>query len=96
VGQYSANDLRIDAALIAQNGRAGRHYYGSSCSNDTRNSLTLYGMIATNLRYGFAYTDGTGYDTRNIIYDANLLYGPPPSFPLTSDQYQIISWEETR
>ncbi|MCX6703670.1 MAG: hypothetical protein NTV02_03205 [Candidatus Zambryskibacteria bacterium] len=96
VGQYSANDLRIDAALIAQNGRVGRYYYGSSCSNNSRNSLTLYGMIATNLRYGFAYTDGTGYDARNIIYDANLLYGPPPSFPLTSDQYQIISWEETR
>ena len=94
VGQYSANDLRIDAALIAQNGRTGRYYYSSSCSNNSRNSLTLYGMIASNIRYGFAYTDGTGYDTRNIMYDANLLYGPPPSFPLTSDQYQIISWDE--
>lgn len=96
VGQYSANNLRIDAALVAQNGRAGRYYYQTSCSDDSKTSLTLYGMIATNVRYGFAYTDGTGYDTRNIIYDANLLYGPPPSFPLTSDQYQIISWEETR
>ncbi|MEY4602379.1 MAG: hypothetical protein RL292_320 [Candidatus Parcubacteria bacterium] len=96
VGQYSADTLRIDAALVAQNGRVGRYYYASDCSNYNRTSLTLYGMIATNIRYGFAYTDGTGYDARNIIYDANLLYGPPPSFPLTSDQYQIISWEETR
>lgn len=96
VGQYSADNLRIDAALVAQNGRVGRYYYSSSCSNSSRSSLTLYGMIATNVRYGFAYTDGTGYDTRDITYDANLLYGPPPSFPLTSDQYQIISWEETR
>lgn len=96
VGQYSLDTLRIDAALVAQNGRVGRYYYSSSCSNNSRSSLTLYGMIATNVRYGFAYTDGTGYDARNIIYDANLLYGPPPSFPLTSDQYQIISWEETR
>lgn len=96
VGQYSANNLRIDAALVAQNGRAGRYYYETSCSDDSKTSLTLYGMIASSLRYGFAYTDGTGYDSRDIIYDANLLYGPPPSFPLTSDQYQIISWEETR
>jgi hypothetical protein len=95
VGMVSEDDLRIDAALIAQNGRVGRYYYASQCNpHNTRATLTLYGMIATNLRYGFAYTDGTGYQIRNINYDANLLYGPPPSFPLTSDQYQIISWEE--
>ena len=51
-------------------------------------------MIATNLRYGFAYTDGTGYDIRNIEYDGNLLYGPPPSFPQATTQYQIISWQQ--
>jgi hypothetical protein len=99
VGLVSEDDLRIDAALIAQNGRAGRYYYDDDCDPGgvdyyERDILTLYGMIATNQRYGFAYTDGTGYDTRNINYDANLLYGPPPSFPLTSDQYSIISWEE--
>ncbi len=96
-GLNSADTLRIDGALVAQNGRIGRYYYSSSCgSNYVRSSLTLYGMIASNIRYGFAYTDGTGYDVRNIIYDANLLYGPPPSFPLTSDQYQTVSWEEVR
>ena len=95
VGMVSDDDLRIDSALVSQNGRVGRYYYASQCSPyHQRGTLTLYGMIASNLRYGFAYTDGTGYDSRNIIYDANLLYGPPPSFPLTSDQYQIISWEE--
>jgi hypothetical protein len=95
VGLRSDTDLRIDAALVAQNGRVGRYYYPSGCSPyNIRNSITLYGMIATNVRYGFAYTDNTGYQTRNIIYDANLLYGPPPSFPLTSDQYEILSWEE--
>ncbi len=96
-GLVSLNDLRIDAALISQNGRVGRYYYESSCGTGyDRNSITLYGMIGTNIRYGFAYTDGTGYNTRNITYDANLLYGPPPSFPLTSDQYQIVSWDEVR
>lgn len=102
VGLVSDTDLRIDAALIAQNGRAGRYYYrppsgSSNCSPyHSRSSITLYGMIASNQRYGFAYTDGTGYQTRNIIYDANLLYGPPPSFPLTSNQYTTISWKRIR
>ncbi|KKU70398.1 MAG: hypothetical protein UX94_C0007G0027 [Parcubacteria group bacterium GW2011_GWA2_47_21] len=101
VGMVSDNDLRIDAALIAQNGRVGRHYYrppggGSQrCSPyHTRQTITLWGMIATNQRYGFAYTDGTGYQIRNLNYDGSLLYAPPPSFPLTSDQYITLSWEE--
>ena len=97
VGLKSEDDLRIDAALIAQNGRAGRHSYSSSCGSVyIRSTLTLYGMIGTNQRYGFAYTNGTGYTTRNINYDANLLYGPPPSFPKTSDQYTTVSWEELK
>jgi hypothetical protein len=97
VGLYSLDTLRIDAALVAQNGRVGRFYYDSDCSSSyIRQTLTLYGMIASNQRYGFAYTDGTGYQTRNLIYDTNLLYSPPPSFPLTSDQYTILSWEEIR
>jgi hypothetical protein len=103
VGLVSENDLRIDAALIAQNGRVGRYYYrppggGSQrCSpNHVRQALTAYGMVGTNQRYGFAYTDDTGYQDRNLIYDSNLLYGPPPSFPLTSDQYTLISWEEVK
>lgn len=96
VGLNSDNDLRIDAALIAQNGRVGRFYYETpKCAPyATRSTLTLWGMIATNKRYGFAYTDGTGYTTRNLYYDGNLLYSPPPNFPLTSDQYQQLIWEE--
>ncbi len=98
VGMVSDTDLRIDAALIAQNGRAGRYYYETPKCNPyhTRSTITLYGMIGTNQRYGFAYTDGTGYQTRNIIYDASLLYAPPPSFPLTSDQYVTLSFEEVK
>lgn len=97
VGMVSEDDLRIDAALMAVNGRVGRYYYSSSCSPyDDRYLITLYGMIGTNQRYGFAYTDGTGYANRTIIYDAKLLYAPPPSFPLTSDKYSTISWEELR
>lgn len=95
VGLKSEDDLVVDGALVAKNGRVGRFYYRPSCGTEyVRNSITLHGMIATNQRYGFAYTDGTGYQTRNINYDANLLYAPPPSFPLTSDQYSTLSWEE--
>ncbi len=95
VGFVSDDTLRIDGALIAQSGRVGRYYYSNKCTTYyVRNTITLYGMIGTNQRYGFAYTNGTGYGIRNINYDANLLYAPPPSFPLTSDQYEIVSWEE--
>lgn len=103
VGLFSPNNFEIDGALIAQNGRVGRHYYDAPTNgggtnvcgvNVYRNSITLFGMLASNQRYGFAYTDGTGYDTRTITYDTNLLYAPPPNFPLASDKYQIILWEE--
>lgn len=96
-GLQSEDDLRIDAALIAQKGFVGRYYYTSNnnCSNySIRDSLTLYGMIASKERYGFAYTDDTGYIDRTITYDTNLLYAPPPHFPLAGDQYETISWEE--
>ncbi len=96
IGLMSDDNLRIDAALIAQNGRAGRYYYSSNCSPyHVRQSITLWGMIATNQRYGFAYTDNTGYQTRSLNYDGYLLYNPPSSFPLTSGQYLTLSWEET-
>ncbi|GMU74081.1 MAG: hypothetical protein AMXMBFR44_2800 [Candidatus Campbellbacteria bacterium] len=101
VGLVSEDDLRIDGALIAQNGRVGRYYYRGPSGNSqrcspyhTRQTITLWGMIATSQRYGFAYTDNTGYQTRNINYDGSLLYGPPPSFPLVTDQYTTITWEE--
>lgn len=110
VGLTSSDFLRIDAALVAQNGRIGRYSYSTACDPYgrpyyRRNTITLYGMLATNQRYGFSYTgsnfycsDGTsrgsGYCYRDITYDTNLLYGPPPSFPLTGSQYEIISWKE--
>jgi len=90
----SENDLRIDAALLAQQGRVGReHYVDKGYSPDSKAVITIYGAIATNLRYGFAWTDGTGYTTRNLYYDNNLLYYPPPYFP-TGTQYELDLWEE--
>jgi len=103
VGMMSNDILRIDAALIAQNGWVGRQYYRAPSGNQQRcgpyhirNTITIYGMIGSYQRYGFAYSDGTGYQNRNIIYDSNLMYAPPPSFPLTSDYYEQIFWNELK
>lgn len=99
---YSEDNLQIDSALIAQKGRVGRVYYivpgfthdPPNCNAyESRDTITLNGSIATNQRYGFAYTDGTGYTTRNINYDPNLNFGPPPWFP-TTGEYSVLSWEE--
>ena len=97
VGMISEDNLKIDGALIAQNNVVGRFYYsGNSCIYRNRSVISLYGMIASYGRYGFAYTNGTGYTIRNIVYDPSLLYAPPPNFPLTSDQYVILSWQEIK
>jgi hypothetical protein len=76
---------------MAQLGRVGRDYY-SSHSYD-KDTITINGSMATNLRYGFAYTDGTGYDNRILNFDNNLLYYPPPYFP-TGTEYAIDLWDE--
>lgn len=96
-GMDSNDALRIDAALIAKNGRAGRYYYNDNCHPyHIREQITLFGMVGTNKRYGFAYSDANGYETRNLVYDGNLLYSPPPFFPLVSENYEIISWREKK
>ncbi|USN53930.1 MAG: hypothetical protein H6760_02055 [Candidatus Nomurabacteria bacterium] len=105
IGFYSEDNLEIDAAIIAQKGRVGRPYYAdyglpnnryspNACGDYVhRDTVTLDGSIATNERYGFAYTDDTGYQNRNLYFDDNLIFGPPPLFP-TSGEYVMISWEE--
>ncbi|HXV27250.1 MAG TPA: hypothetical protein VD862_04500 [Candidatus Paceibacterota bacterium] len=102
-GWDSEDDLRIDGALLAQSNRVGRYYYrppsGNQprCSpNHVRQKITLYGMIGSEERYGFAWSDGTGYQQRIIIYDPNLLFYPPPSFPKTSSYYTPINWNEIK
>ena len=105
IGLYSEDILRIDAALLAQNGRIGRYYYQppNNESNNNRcgppairQQITLHGMIGSNLTYALGYADLSGYQERIIVYDANLLYNPPPGFPLTTNQYSQISWDEVQ
>jgi competence protein ComGC len=89
----SEDDLRIDGALIAQSGRVGRSHYQGGGGNLYKTTITIFGAMATNERYGFAWTDGTGYANRDLYFDNNLLYCPPPYFP-TGTQYEMDLWEE--
>lgn len=94
----SLDNLTIDAALMAQSGRVGRGKYtpmfcNSQACEDHKGTITINGSMATDLRYGFAYTNGTGYDTRILNFDNNLLYYPPPYFP-TGTEYVIDLWDE--
>ncbi|HHE45792.1 MAG TPA: hypothetical protein ENL05_00355 [Candidatus Moranbacteria bacterium] len=106
----SQDFLTIDAALLAQSGRVGRKHYGTWCTHwshwwwftwcdtyasDHKNTITVNGSMATNHRYGFAWTDGTGYANRNLNFDNNLLYYPPPYFP-TGTEYSIDLWDEIK
>jgi hypothetical protein len=78
----------------------------SSCLNyRSRSLITTDGAIGTYQRYGFAWAgydlyncgggqyNNSGYCTRNLIYDDNFYFAPPPYFP-TTGQYRVISWEE--
>ena len=89
----SSSNLRIDAAMLAKNGRVGRNYYTTRDYRDYKNSITINGSIASKGRINFGYADDTGYHTRNLIYDNNLLYSPPPYYP-TGSQYLLDLWEE--
>ncbi|OGM75488.1 hypothetical protein A2382_00310 [Candidatus Woesebacteria bacterium RIFOXYB1_FULL_38_16] len=92
------NNFEINAALIAQKGRVIRHGYFWWCegtTNAVRNSLTINGSISSYSKSYWNYGDPleSGFTTRNINYDNNLLYTPPPYFP-TTDNFTLISWKE--
>lgn len=105
VGLYSEDNLRIDAAIIAKSGRVGRYYYRAQeepqnfCGDEAfRDTIQLYGMLVTNERYGFSWTcSGTycsGYANRILTFDGNLKLNPPPGFPLTAQEFEVVLWQE--
>lgn len=92
------NDFRIDGALMAQTGSIIRHGYFWWCggtSNAVKDSLTINGTIVSYYKsyWNFGSQPTSGFRTRVITYDNNLLYAPPPYFPTSSD-YEFISWLE--
>lgn len=93
-------NFRVDAALLAQKGKIIRHrYYPSSCgyssTHSIKNSLTIYGAIISFYKsyWNFGDPPVSGFINRNVFYDPELLYFPPPFFP-TSGEYEFISWTE--
>lgn len=105
----AANDLEIDAALLAQGGHVFRkHYcYGSGCSYPVpsgarnyilRDKITIYGSIISKNVWTWTWVGSSGnptsgYEDTHTIYDPNLTYNPPPAFPTTGDP-KMIKWEE--
>lgn len=90
---YSPNDLEIDAAMIAQNGSA-QHFLWSG---NVKHKITIYGSVGSFGIWTWSWVDGSGntisgYQYTQTTYDSNLLFAPPPSFPLTSGGYVPISW----
>jgi hypothetical protein len=93
ISYFAPNNLEIDAALIAQNGSAQMYYY----SGNLKDTITVYGAIASFGTWTWGWVNGSqtptsGYANTVTIYDNNLLYGPPPSFPLTTSGYQQLTW----
>lgn len=99
----ACNDLEIDAAMVAKDGKIGKedfnpHCCGSGCEMQ-KNRLDLFGSIVSNRFIEFTVskecngTDHVGFQVKNIEYDNYLFMNPPPFFP--SDVfYTIDSWEE--
>lgn len=91
---YGAPDvLEIDGALIAQYGSAQCYNW----PNLLKTSLTIYGALASYGIWTWSWVDTdknvvSGYKNTYTFYDGNLLYSPPPSFPLSSAGYQQIYW----
>lgn len=93
VTYYAPANLEINAALIAQKGSAQRYYF----SGNLKTKITIYGSIASFGVWTWSWVNDSGqctsgYCTTQTTYDANLLYAPPPSFPLSDEGYQQINW----
>ena len=92
VTYHAPNNLEIDAALVAQNGSTQFFYY----ANNIKNLITVYGSIMSYGQWTWSWVSGnntvSGYANTSSIYDGNLLFNPPPSFPLSSSGYQQMDW----
>ncbi len=88
-------NLEIDAALISQNGSTQFLLYKTN--PPIKNSITIYGSIMTFGQWTWTWVNGSGNNVSGFTntistYDNNLLYAPPPSFPLSSAGYKQLSW----
>lgn len=92
---YNApTNLEIDGAMIAQNGNIQVYQYNNG--TNIKNSITVFGSLGSYGLWTWTYVSGnnvvSGFRNTYTNYDANLLYGPPPSFPLSSGGYEQLNW----
>ena len=93
---YNApTNLEVDAAMVAQNGSIEVYEYPNY--TNIKNSMTVYGSMASYGKWTWTYVDGagnvvSGFANTYTNYDSNLLYNPPPSFPLSNSGYVVLSW----
>ena len=98
VPRHAPDNLTIDATLLSQNGHVYFRNYGFSY-RVIKNNIEIYGGVITNLFWTWSYVtyaEGpvvNGYQTTNTIYNNNLLFNPPPSFP-TTENFEVLSWSE--
>ncbi len=91
---YRAPDiLEINAAMVSQNGSC-QFYYWPGRLKDT---ITIFGSIMSFGQWTWSWANGggqtiSGYPNTLNVYDGNLLYSPPPGFPLSSAGYQQLNW----
>lgn len=91
-------DFQIDAALMAQGGKIIRHGYFWWCGGSSqaiKDQLTINGAVISFEKSYWNFGSGptSGFINREINYDGNLLFMPPPYFPV-SGEYEFISWKE--
>ena len=102
------NNFQVDAVLMAQKGKIIRHRYtDNQCRyadnhdnpiiGSVKNNLTINGALINYYKSYWNHSYGgtliSGFTSRTVNYDTNLLYSPPPYFP-TSGEYEFISWRE--
>ena len=94
----SYDDLTIDATLLSQNGHVYFRAYRSPY-RVVKGNIEVYGGVITNLFWTWSYVFCAGcpvingYETTNTIYNNNLTFSPPPSFP-TSENFEVLKWSE--
>lgn len=95
VPRHAPSTLTIDATLLAQKGRCFRNSYSPQ---RVTSSIEVYGGIITNKIRTWTWVNSwgdviDGYTITASIYDRNVTFNPPPSFP-TTGEYAFLSWEE--
>lgn len=97
------SDLLLNAAFLTQNGGMIKKDYNPNCCGggceERKNSLGIFGSVASNKSLVFTTVKAcnnqkaVGFQNKQMVYDNNLLYNPPPYFP-TDAQYSMDDWNE--